>query len=222
MAALWFSVVVAVNLGDITQFASRLYVDRLDDGNVWVFISMLASQAVMLNAFLFIFNLLIPAYPMDGGRCMAALLILRGVEVTKAALITSVVAMAIALLMVGWAVLEFLFFDNGNSLLLALIGLYILSTSYGLYGRATTDNLSNDPLFGRACYQQGIPNNNNSGLSPSDNISTGVPSVQEVPSDIEVAPEKKGSWMPWSKTTTSPKENTTETPTIDMPTMEIA
>jgi hypothetical protein len=207
MAALWFSVVVAVNLGDINQFVSRLYVDRLDDGNVWVFISMLASQAVMLNAALFIFNLFIPAYPMDGGRCMAALLILRGVEVTKAALITSVVAMVIALLMVGWAVLEF-FIGNSNSLLLALVGLYILSTSFGLYRRATTDNLSNDPLFGRACYQQGIQNNNNnSGVSqPSDNI--------------EVAPENQGSWMPWRKSTTSTPEDTTEdtteTPTIDM------
>jgi hypothetical protein len=124
-------------------------------------------------------------------------------------------------LMVGWAVLEYFLFNNGNSLMLGLVGLWILSTNYGLYGRATTDNLSNDPLFGRACYQQGIHNNNNSGVSPSDDISAGVPSVQ-VPSDTEVAPEKKGSWMPWRKTTASSiTENTTETPIVDTPTIEI-
>ncbi len=52
------------------------------------------------------FNLLLPAYPLDGGRIFADLLLMCGVNVRTAAIVTEVLAIAIAGGLIAWGVIE--------------------------------------------------------------------------------------------------------------------
>ena len=130
-----------------------------------------------------LFNLFVPAYPLDGGRCLAAGLILCGLSVLNAAITTAVVGMAIAAIMVGWGLLDF-FSGAPSGLFTALIGVWIFMTSYGLFkltrpvgatdsnaiAATATDNLKSHPVFGQQCYQ----NRARGELATQNNTNTNV------------------------------------------------
>lgn len=61
---------------------------------------------VQLNLWLMTFNLCLPAYPLDGGRIFADLLLLCRVPVRTAAIITVAVAVAIAAGLVAWGIVR--------------------------------------------------------------------------------------------------------------------
>jgi len=168
MTGLWVGVLAAVNHGGLSNFSFRLYLDDLKNGGVVGFVSALASQSIFLNIVLFAFNLFVPAYPLDGGRCLAAVLIMCGMDVVKAAIVTSVTGMSIAALIVAWGVIEFIR-KNPSGIFMALIGLWIFSTSYSLCRLAKNHNLSGHPIFGRPCYQQ---NNATTASRPVDVAAT--------------------------------------------------
>jgi hypothetical protein len=120
------------------------------------FFQVLSGEAVWLNVVLFCFNLLIPAYPLDGGRVYAAGLMLKlGVEPTKAAFVTAMTAIVISLAMVSYAVITIFIGAGGFSLYFGLVGLYVFFESYELKNAVKRDDLKNHPIFGRECYQSG-------------------------------------------------------------------
>ena len=59
-----------------------------------------------LNLWLMAFNLCLPAYPLDGGRIFADLLLLCGVPVRTAAIITVALAVAIAAGLIAWGIVK--------------------------------------------------------------------------------------------------------------------
>ena len=61
---------------------------------------------VQLNISLMIFNLLLPAYPLDGGRILVDLLLLCRVPVKPAAVVTVALAICVALLLIVWGFVE--------------------------------------------------------------------------------------------------------------------
>jgi Zn-dependent protease len=77
-------------------------------------------QMASLNTIIFFFNLL-PAYPMDGGRILRALLCYF-LPFESSARITAVLGMLIAILFVGYGLVY-------DELLLAIIGLFVFSQS---------------------------------------------------------------------------------------------
>ncbi len=62
--------------------------------------SLLDGVVVQLNIGLFLFNLLLPAYPLDGGRIFADLLLICGVDPVVAAKITVSVAFIVTILII--------------------------------------------------------------------------------------------------------------------------
>ncbi len=61
---------------------------------------------LQLNLYIMAFNLLLPAYPLDGGRIFADLLLLCGVNARTTAIITVVLAVAIAGALIAWGIVE--------------------------------------------------------------------------------------------------------------------
>lgn len=57
---------------------------------------------VQLNIWLMAFNLLLPAYPLDGGRILVDLLLLCRVPVKPTAIVTVVLAVCVAVLLMIW------------------------------------------------------------------------------------------------------------------------
>lgn len=127
------------------------------------FFQVLSGQAVWLNVILFCFNLLLPAYPLDGGRTFAAgLMLMLKMEPMKAALFTAWTAMVISSAMVAYAVVSL--FVNGFefSLYFGMVGIWVFFQSYELRLNVKKGDLKNDPIFGRECYG-GAPKSNVSG-----------------------------------------------------------
>ena len=83
------------------------------------FFADLCRDAIVLNLLLFLFNLCVPAYPLDGGRILSAGLLLAGVPVHAAANITVIASGVFGLLIVvlGFVYLNFLavFVGGGSS-----------------------------------------------------------------------------------------------------------
>ena len=62
---------------------------------------------MQLNAWLMAFNLLLPAYPLDGGRILVDLLLLCRVPVKITAIVTVGLAVLVAVLLVVWGFVRF-------------------------------------------------------------------------------------------------------------------
>lgn len=155
----WLIIFVAIEQGDWEHFS--MYVDTSVN-----FGALLASQAFYLNLVLFVFNLFVPAYPLDGGRCLAAGLILCGMTVLQAAMATAVVGMAIAAALAIWGIVTF-FKGSPSGFFTFLIGAWIFMGSLKLFRatrppggdsavaqQAASDNLKTHPVFGQRAYQE--------------------------------------------------------------------
>ncbi len=130
-------------------FTISLY--HLQTGGMTAFMEILAEQAIKLNGLILLFNLFIPAYPLDGGRCLAALLVQAGTPVTRAAILTATTAMAVAVLLLVSGV--FLLMIYGQGLLMILVAVYIMASSRKLLHLAQQEKACDHPLFRRACYR---------------------------------------------------------------------
>jgi Zn-dependent protease len=90
MAAIWVALYCTV----ASPFSFNLFRGlALGDLNtIKGFFSYLFQQSIFQNAALLAFNVIVPAYPLDGGRCLAALLVKCGVQVLPARIITIMTA----------------------------------------------------------------------------------------------------------------------------------
>lgn len=110
--------------------------------------ALVCIQAGWMNICLFCFNL-VPAYPLDGGRVMAAALTIKKVEPNRAGLITSRTAIVIALGLLGVGIWSF-FVGNVTAIMTVLIALWILHASKQLHDLAMAGRANEHPLFSRA------------------------------------------------------------------------
>lgn len=155
----WLGVYAAVANGDFSNFGMSISLRVLQDGGGG-FMSVLSAQSFWLNLFLMIFNLFVPAYPLDGGRCLAATLILCGVSVRRTALATSVTGMLIAMGLAVWGLVSFFVLEHHSGMFTALIGLFIFHSSKELFDMTKTGRINEHPIFGRRCYSEQEPASN--------------------------------------------------------------
>ncbi|KAK9816996.1 hypothetical protein WJX72_008022 [[Myrmecia] bisecta] len=100
------------------------------------------SGALQLNLFLMAFNLLLPAYPLDGGRIFADLLLLCGLGEVLAAQITIAVAVLVAAGILAWGIYE-------QAILTVAVGAWMLYTTYELFSAVRKGSVTRHPMF---CY----------------------------------------------------------------------
>lgn len=163
---IWLAILAIAVSGDFSNFTLGVVSSNQLNRGVFGFITALAGQSIVLNIALMIFNLFIPAYPLDGGRVLASTLLINGVPAIKAALITSVTAIVIALALCIYGIYSFFANDNPNGLFTIFIAIFIFNSSYKLFILAKSGNISEHPLFGRECYSNSnieIGNNRGSG-----------------------------------------------------------
>jgi Zn-dependent protease len=116
--------------GDMSGFSTSINLIQLSNGGAVEFLSILSSQAACINAGLFIVNLAIPAYPLDGGRILAALLIMGDFTIGTTARITSVMGALIGLVMLFIGIYWYVIQTTAGSLFLAIIALFVVHRGY--------------------------------------------------------------------------------------------
>ena len=108
--------------------------------------------ALRLNIILMLFNLLCPAYPLDGGRILVDLLLIAGVPPKITAWITIITAVVVAVGMIVVAIVYQFFGWSG-----ILIGLFILFSTFGLWQYLDRGQIEQHPLFRKASDQSENP-----------------------------------------------------------------
>lgn len=102
-----------------------------------------------LNVYLGLFNLLLPAYPLDGGRVLFAFLTLRHGR-RRAAELTSMIAIPIGIALAVWGVAQ-------AELYLILIGAWVLIESFQLRWLLKMGELEAHPGFGHVSEFEYMP-----------------------------------------------------------------
>src|SRR6185295_16360982 len=101
---------------------------------------ILLLHAARLNLYLGLFNLLVPAYPLDGGRVLFAFLTGR-VGRNRAAAICAYLAMPIGILMAAWGFAK-------SEFTLGFIGIWVFLQAWQLHQLVKSGNLDAHPGFG--------------------------------------------------------------------------
>jgi Zn-dependent protease len=110
---------------------------------------ILLLHAARLNLYLGLFNLLVPAYPLDGGRVLFAFLTVR-VGRQRAAAICAYLAMPIGILMAAWGFAK-------SEFTLGFIGIWVFIQAWQLHQLVKTGNLDMHPGFGGGAEFEYMP-----------------------------------------------------------------
>lgn len=122
----------------------------------WTYPFALRSQAsnrfvhVQLNVTVMIFNLCVPAYPLDGGRIFADFMLIAGIPTNTAAKIVIAVAVLVGVAMILLGV-----FTRLLGTLSIFIGLFILWSTYDLWKELEADRIEQHPLFKKGSTEEG-------------------------------------------------------------------
>ena len=148
----WFIILVIAVGGDFSKVTFGVITFTQLHSGPGVYTAAVAMQAIVLNITLMIFNLFIPAYPLDGGRVLASTLLMKGVPPVKAAWITSITAMVISGILGIVGLVLYFGKNDSNGMFQIFIAIFIFGSSYQLFTLARSGNVASHPLFGRECY----------------------------------------------------------------------
>jgi len=109
----------------------------------------LCVGALQINIAMFVFNLFVPAYPLDGGRVLANVLLHFGVEANKAAKITAMVSLPIAVVIACIGLWQLIVAGNFFGIIMVFIAAWVFYQAWILFQLAKHSKAADHPLFGR-------------------------------------------------------------------------
>lgn len=152
-ALIWVGIYAALQKGDFSNFTRTINLDDLRDGGIDGFAAVLAEQSSFMNVALFIFNLAIPAYPLDGGRCFSVLMVMAGFSVKVSGMLTSILAILIGLVLVYYGTYLYVVEKSGSGIFIGLVAMFICYSSLELLKVVSSGRVTDHVLFDRDCYR---------------------------------------------------------------------
>lgn len=166
---LWVIVLAICADEGVSYYGSAGFdVDTLDTEGAGEWFSQLAKRSLDVNIMIFCLNLLLPAYPLDAANMVAAVCGHFGLSVESTGWVLLIIGtlLGAALLIVG---ILYIIAGDGPGVFLLLLGLYVLYTSWQLYGQVKAGTVRQHPIFKPDCYQTENPAPRTTNLSQSNN-----------------------------------------------------
>jgi Zn-dependent protease len=157
IGAIWLGLANLTALASSNHYNCTINYYYLLHGSAADWFAYLFLGAFYLNLSLLLFNLLIPAYPLDGGQIFASILLMRGVPPETAGRITAVTAIVISSILFIIGVVTLFTGQNPFSVLNILVAMWILHSSYELYKLVGDDRVTEHPLFNSDIVSSGSP-----------------------------------------------------------------
>jgi hypothetical protein len=149
---IWIAVMAVAAPNGVDYYGAGFDIEELDNGGADIWFADLSKRALDVNIMLFALNLLLPAYPMDCARMVAALSVHCGLSVERAGLMLVIVGAVLGFGCFIYGILS-LVSGEGPGLFLLLIGLFVLYTSWTLYAMVKAKTIHQHPIFQPDCYK---------------------------------------------------------------------
>jgi len=173
----WFAVTVIImsvsSQWGIDYYSRTFDINAFDNGGADEWFAEFGKIGLEITMFIFFLNLLLPVYPLDASRMLAALCVQCGMKVDKACLMVACIGLAIGLGFSIYGIIA-LVENSGNGLMFLLIGLFVLFTSWSLFNYYRLRRVTQHPLFQADCYTERRTYHNGEN-APTRTYNTGRP-----------------------------------------------
>jgi len=147
LGLIWLGLANLVVLASPNPYNCTINYYYLLHGTAADWFAYLFLGAFYLNLSLLCFNLLVPAYPLDGGQIFASTLLMRGMSPEKAGRVTAITAICISSILFIIGIVTLFTGQNPFSVLNILVALWIMHSSYELYKLVLANRVTEHPLF---------------------------------------------------------------------------
>ena len=155
----------------------------------------MAKRTLDINIMIFVLNLIIPAYPLDAARMVAAMCVHCGMTIEKAGYVLVVIGAVLGFVCLMLGIFS-LINGGGYGLFYLLIGVFVLWTSWSLYSMIKNGSIGTHPIFQPDCYH-------NDNGAPRARVST-RPRPNNNTRDIETGNSKNNNKKPQNKNGKNP------------------
>jgi hypothetical protein len=199
---LWLIILSVSSDEGVSYYGSGFDINQFNDGGAGEWFSQLAKRSLDVNIMIFCLNMLLPAYPMDAANAVAAICGHFGLSIESTGWVLLVVGTILGIIGVVVGIL-FLIAGTGPGVFLLLLALYVLYTSWELYGQIKAGSLGQHPIFKHDCYHK------RTDLSRNAPPRTSLPRTSQTPPASPRTRAAKPSSVPPSKRATNPPTTST-------------
>ena len=150
---LWLLIMSLASENGIDYYKLQFNINEFNNGGADEWFAKLAKEALNIEMLIFFLNILVPAYPLDASRIVAAVCVQCGMSVDRACLTLIIIGGAMGLGSTIFGIIELI---NGGDfgLLLLLLGLFLLSTTWNLFKYYNLKRVTQHPVFQADCYSE--------------------------------------------------------------------
>jgi hypothetical protein len=149
----WLLIMALCAPGGVDYYGSTFNIDEFDDAGADIWFAQMSKRTLDANILIFALNLLLPAYPMDVARMVAAMCVNCGLSVDTAAFVLVVVGVILGVVAVIYGILS-LISGEGPGFLMLFIGLFVLYTSWSMWKVIQSKTVLSHPIFKPDCYHR--------------------------------------------------------------------
>ena len=154
--AVW-TVIMAVSAPNGIDYYQLVFdFNAFENGGADQWFAAMAKRVLDVNIIIFALNLLLPAYPLDAARLVASMCVGCGLSVDTTAYVLVVIGGLLGCGALLYGILSIIS-GSGPGILMLLIGIFVLWTSWSLVNMIRGGTILQHPVFKPDCYKNRPP-----------------------------------------------------------------